>query len=75
MEKRRKKKTYRFLESSNFSESHSAWSESVRLLHTTTLGSVSALSCCLVGKLLSWGLGSSVFSGCLLCSGHGVLGV
>jgi hypothetical protein len=47
----------------------------VRLFDTTRgLGHVSGFSCSLVSKLFSWGLSSSVFSGCLLCSCHdGVL--
>ena len=66
-----KKKTYRFLESSDFSESHCARSEPVRFLDSATLVGVSTLACGLVGELLSWGLGSSVFSCCLLGTCHG----
>jgi len=58
------------LESSDFSESNCAWSESVGLLDTTS----SSLGGCLLGLLvsdvLSWGFATSVLSSSLLCSGH-----
>ena len=55
------------LESSDFSESDSSWSESVGLLDTTggwvLFGS-------LVGDVLSWVLGSGALAGSLLGAGH-----
>ena len=56
------------LESSDFSESDSARSESVGLLDSS--GSGGGLLCLFVSNVLSWGLASSVLSSGLLCSCH-----
>lgn len=56
------------LESSDFSESDCARSESVGLLDTTS--SSSGLLCLFVSNVLSWGLATSVLSCGLLSSCH-----
>ena len=57
------------LESSDFSESDCAWSESVGFLDTAAGGSVGLL-CLFMCNVLSWGLATSCFSCSLLCSCH-----
>lgn len=66
--------TYRLLESSDLSEGDRAWSESVRLFHSATLGDVGSFSGGFVSELLAWGLSSGIFSCCLLGSCHLVVG-
>ena len=58
----------RFLVSSDFSESNSSWSVSVRLLHTTSWRCTlsSGFRC----QLLSWGLATGWFTSSLFCSCH-----
>ena len=56
------------LESSDFTEGNSAWSEAVGLLDTTSGGGL--LGSSLVGNVLSWVLGASVFAGGLFGAGH-----
>lgn len=56
------------LESSDFSESNSSWSESVWLLDSTGGGGL--LGSSLVGDVLSWVLSSGVLAGGGLGAGH-----
>ena len=56
------------LESSDFTEGNSAWSESMGFLDSTGGGGL--LGSSLVSDVLSWVLGASVFTGGLLCACH-----
>ena len=56
------------LESSDFTEGNSAWSEAMGLLDTTSGGGL--LGSSLVGDVLSWVLGAGVLAGGLFGAGH-----